>query len=78
VGCDEGLIGWLTRNHEIGLTVDIRDEPAVAKAVAELARNEELSGKFRENARRFSTQHTVDQFMQAIGRELLLTFPAHA
>jgi glycosyltransferase involved in cell wall biosynthesis len=78
VACDEGLIGWLTRNHELGLTVDIGDERAVATAISELARNEELSGKFRENGRRFSMQHTVDQFSQAIGRELLLTFPAHA
>jgi glycosyltransferase involved in cell wall biosynthesis len=78
VACDEGLIGWLTRNHELGLTVDIGDERAVATAISELARNEELSGKFRENGRRFSMQHTVHRFSQAIGRELLLTFPAHA
>lgn len=78
VACDEGLIGWLTRHHELGLTVDIGDERAIATAISELVRNKELSGKFRDNGRRFSTQHTVDQFSQAIGRELLLTFPAHA
>ena len=78
MACDEGLIGWLTRNHELGLTVDIGDERAVAAAISELARNEELSRKLRENGRRFSMQHTVDQFSQAISRELLLTFPAHA
>ena len=78
VACDEGLIGWLTRKHELGLTVDIGDERAVATAISELARNEELSKKFRENGRRFYTQHTVDQFSRAIGRELLLNFPVHA
>lgn len=78
VACEEGLIGWLTRNHELGLTVDIGDERAVATAISELTRNQELSRKFSENGRRFSMQHTVDAFGQAIGRELLLTFPAHA
>jgi glycosyltransferase involved in cell wall biosynthesis len=78
VACEEGLIGWLTRNHGLGLTVDIGDERAVVMAISELARNKELFRKFTENGRRFSLQHTVDRFSQAIGRELLLSFPAHA
>lgn len=78
VGCDEGLIGWLTKNYELGLTVDIANEHEIATAISQLARNAEPSRRFSENGRRFSVHHTVDQFSRAIGRELRLTFPAHA
>jgi len=33
IGCDEGLIGWLTRTKNLGVTVRVSDKQAVADAL---------------------------------------------
>ena len=75
VACDEGLIGWLTRWHGLGLTVRVDDARAVAGAISRLARDRKLSAKFGENGKRFSAAHEVACFRRAIGEELLINFP---
>ncbi len=75
VACDEGLIGWLTRRHDLGIIVRVDDTRAVAGAISRLARNRELSARFGENGRRFSKVHDVAHFSRAVGEELMLNFP---
>ena len=71
----EGLIGWLTRRHDLGIIVRVDDTRAVASAISRLARNRELSARFGENGRRFSRVHDVAHFSGAVGEELILNFP---
>lgn len=75
VACDEGMIGWLTNRHSLGLTVAVENSQEVAEAVATLESDQELSRKLGENGRRFSAAHSVSSFREAIGRELLDSFP---
>ena len=74
VACDEGLISWLTRRHDLGLTVRVDDTRAVTEVISRLARDPELSEKFGRNGRRFSAAHDAKHFGETVGRELLLSF----
>ena len=38
VATDRGVIGWMTRHHELGPTVDVNSPAAVVGAVSELVR----------------------------------------
>jgi glycosyltransferase involved in cell wall biosynthesis len=75
ISCEEGLIGWLTREHKLGFTVPISDARTVAEAVSRLTHEPELSAWFGENGERFATVHKVDNFTRSIGEELLWNFP---
>lgn len=76
VACDEGLIGWLTRKHDLGIVVTVDDAQAVTQAISRLTRDQNLVERFAENGRRFSAAHDVKNFGKAFGKELLLNFPA--
>lgn len=66
VACSEGLVGWLTREHGLGLAVPTDDAKEVAAAVTTLARDRELSSRFAENGRRFAAPHTPRNFAGTI------------
>lgn len=75
IACREGLIGWLTQRHGLGLVVSVDNARAVAGAILQIIRDSGLSTELGENGRRFSASHSVNRFRQRIGEELLLNFP---
>lgn len=75
VSCDEGLIGRLTRQQDMGLVVRIDDARVVAEAISRLARDPGLSARLGENGRRYSASHDVQRFGEAVGEALALNFP---
>lgn len=75
IACEQGLIGWLTRRYELGLTVDIDDARSVAKTTARLIRDADLLALCAANGERYALPHEADHFGQEIGKELLSSFP---
>lgn len=75
VACNEGLIGWSTRQYGLGMTVDIEDTPAVARIISELAQDPRLRAKNGESGKRFFRSHSVERFGRTIREELLQYLP---
>lgn len=70
VACSEGVIGWLTRERQLGLDVKVDGQKAVAKAVATLACSKEASLTYGANGNRFAAAHTPENFCKALMREV--------
>lgn len=66
LACEEGLIGYLTRKHELGLSVDIENPPFVAVAVRRLVENASLSKALGEKGHIFAQEHTRENFARTI------------
>jgi len=62
VACEVGLLGWLTRKHNLGLSVSVDDARAVVEAIKTLARERDLSNYFGRNGRKHSADYTVKEF----------------
>ncbi|MBA2692113.1 MAG: glycosyltransferase family 4 protein [Rubrobacter sp.] len=75
IACDEGIIGWLSKNYQIGPTVNPEDPAEVAAAVSKLARNKSLATKLGANGREYSRGHTAERFSKTLGDELPKSFP---
>jgi glycosyltransferase involved in cell wall biosynthesis len=75
IACDEGLIGWLTRNHHLGLSVNPENPKEVAAAVSKLVRNRSLAAKLGANGKEHSKNHTTERFARALEEELQRSFP---
>jgi glycosyltransferase involved in cell wall biosynthesis len=74
ISCMEGVIGWLTRKHGLGLSVEIDNPSAVAEAVAILECSSETAAVLRENALRFAASHSPLNLSNAIGRHFEVVF----
>jgi glycosyltransferase involved in cell wall biosynthesis len=70
VACADGLVGWMTRRHELGLTVAIDDAEAVAQVIAKLVRSAEAIAEYGDNGKCFSSLHTSEHFARAIMAKL--------
>lgn len=70
VACAEGVVGWLTLKHELGVAVSVDDVEAVSRAIAELAGSPEAAASYGENGKHFSALHTAEDFSRAINRSL--------
>ncbi len=66
IASDEGLVGWLTKRHGLGVTVTPGETSSVKRAITELAGNEALRNGCAENGRRFARRHTADGFGAAV------------
>lgn len=78
VACNEGLIGWLAGNYDLGLTVDPNNSTEVATAVSKLARDKPLAARLGKNGEAHSRGHTVERFTRALGDEMVRYFPLRA
>jgi glycosyltransferase involved in cell wall biosynthesis len=72
IACEEGIIGWRTRKHQLGLSVAVDDLQAVVEAINRLARDRGLSDEFGRNGRRYSAGFSVDNFTRVVCDELHL------
>lgn len=63
---DYGLVGKLTREHRLGLTVDTTRAVALADAITEMARRDPASFFDRATARAFAASQTPEHFATAV------------
>ena len=68
IACEEGLLGWLTKKHQLGLAIKVSDQKAVAEAVRFLVQNKGASKTFGENGQLFSSEHTPEHFGSIVWR----------
>jgi glycosyltransferase involved in cell wall biosynthesis len=78
VACREGVIGWLTRKHELGVAVDSTDIDQVILALNRLAKDPTLRGSCGENGRRMAERHDPSNFASTICDALAAAVPGGA
>lgn len=76
ISCDEGVLGWQTRRHRLGLTVDVTDPVAVAQAIQQVVGNAPLAGRLAANGMRAYAQHTTAGSQKILVRALDTRFSA--
>lgn len=67
---DAGIIGWQTRQHECGLTLDVSNPQSVCAALEKLLSSEELRLALGENGRRYAANHTTDNAVNILDARL--------
>lgn len=66
IAMEEGLIGWMTRNYQLGVTVDPTDHQRVAEEILSLKNDTVARRRSGENGRRLAALHTGPSFGRAI------------
>ncbi len=66
LACDQGLIGWLTRRHNLGVTLDPMQASSVHEAVRALGNDYKARRQFGENGRLLAKAHSGDVFGRAV------------
>lgn len=61
IACQEGLIGWLTKKYQLGITVAINDEEQIIDAINELIRKVQEKD-YQKNRCRSFISHTPTNF----------------
>jgi glycosyltransferase involved in cell wall biosynthesis len=60
LACDDGIIGWLTRRYECGLTVPVLDHAEVVRGLERLASGPSLRRELGDRAQEAFARHSVD------------------
>ena len=66
LACEEGLIGWLTKQYASGLVIPASSPSAVATAISKLCRNATVAQEYGENGRRAYASHTLENFSKIV------------
>jgi glycosyltransferase involved in cell wall biosynthesis len=66
IACEVGLIGYLTKRHQLGVAVDVGNPGAVRQAIQNLMFDVELRSRCAQAGHAFSSQRTVTHFANAI------------
>lgn len=62
IACQEGLIGWLTKKYQLGITVSIQDQEQIITAIKQLTPKILEINNYQNNHSRFFTSHTPSNF----------------
>jgi len=65
IATEVGLIGWLVRQHGLGVTIDPTDSRGVALAITNMISSEHSQKKFREKLHSLGSGHTAEKFGNA-------------
>jgi len=71
VACEEGLIGWFAKKYDLGVLLYGLDERSVIDAIWRLVQDKEKFVKHGNAARKCFAQHTSDNFVADIFREIV-------
>lgn len=71
IASSHGLIGWLTRKHQVGVTFEPENFRAASLAIKTILNNENLRNRLGENAKRLAEKHSSDKFQQAFSKLIL-------
>lgn len=66
IACQEGLVGWLAEEEQIGLAVDIEDTAALASALSRLAASPNVRARFGAQGKLVAKRHTPEIFASTI------------
>ncbi len=66
IGPARGVLCWLVRHHDVGITVDIDDPQTAQSRIREMLGNEERLQRYRSNAGRVAREHRPERFAGAI------------
>lgn len=66
IACKEGLLGWLTQKHKLGVVVDTLDEKVVAEAINRLVSSKANLVCYGEAGKEYFSGHTADRFVTTI------------
>jgi hypothetical protein len=66
LGCREGLIGWMTTQHDLGLAIDAGNSKSVMNALVNLASDENLRAKFGNNGLMLSAARSQKIFSATV------------
>jgi glycosyltransferase involved in cell wall biosynthesis len=75
IACEEGLIGWLTRKHGLGLSVDIDNASGISEAILKPLENPGFAKVCADNGRRWSSSHSISRFLRAVGEQISTAAP---
>lgn len=70
IACDQGLIGWLAKRHQLGPCIHVDDRAEVAAALSGLAASEALRNEFGRNGRLLADKHDVATFTDHIFKKI--------
>lgn len=70
IAMELGLIGWMVREHDVGITLDPRDAAQVSDAINGLRKDPGLLKQYGENGRRLAQHHTGADFAGCVCRAL--------
>ena len=70
VAMELGLIGWMVREHDAGITLDPQDTVSVSDSIRRLRNDRELRRRYGDNCRRLAQQHTGAEFAGNVCRAL--------
>jgi glycosyltransferase involved in cell wall biosynthesis len=66
VACKEGVIGWLAKEHGLGIVIDGLNEKDISESVQKLMVSNSICIKYGESGKRHFCGHTVEQFVKTI------------
>ena len=66
IACKEGVIGWLTKENELGAVIDGLYEKDISEAVKQLMVNSLSLDKYQESGNHYFSGHTIDHFKKII------------
>jgi len=66
IACEEGLIGWLTKQHQSGIVVSVSRPDSIARGVRELYDDPDRAKEYGNNGRLAYATHTVEHFSRII------------
>ncbi len=71
ISCKEGVIGWLTKKHNLGIVIDELNEKYISKSVQKLIVNDSICIKYGESGKRYFSSGMADQFVKTISAALV-------
>lgn len=66
IACEEGLIGWLTRQHQSGMVVSVKRSDSIARGVRELYDDPDRAERYGSNGCLAYASHTIEHFSRII------------
>lgn len=70
IAMELGLIGWMVREHDAGITLDPEDTVRVSDVIRRLRNDRDLGSRYGENCRRLAQHHTGADFAGNVCRAL--------
>jgi glycosyltransferase involved in cell wall biosynthesis len=66
IACEEGIIGWQTTRHNMGIVVQTHDTASIVSGIKQLTEHEEMCSNYGDNGQRAYNAHTIDKARQVV------------
>lgn len=72
IACQEGLLGWLTEQYQLGITVAVQDQEQIITAIKQLTSKIMAHNNYQPSHTRFFASHTPTNFASKLLNSLKL------